>query len=103
MPRGKTPRDSVVVSLWAITPVVEMSSKKGPSAQASAVPPALSIMQNYMEKFLADIRQEIGSLQTDFKSCLNDFRRDVTVVGERLDDLECTMDSHVVDREVLLK
>ncbi|KAJ1203356.1 hypothetical protein NDU88_007143 [Pleurodeles waltl] len=54
-----------------------------------------------MERFLWEICQEITSFKTDFKSCLNDLRRDVTAVSDRVDDLGCTMDSRAEDKEAL--
>lgn len=39
------------------------------------------ITQDYMDKFLNDIKHEISSLKADFKSCMLDFCRDITAHG----------------------
>ncbi|KAJ1128276.1 hypothetical protein NDU88_006655 [Pleurodeles waltl] len=45
--------------------------------------------QDYLEKIVNGICQEISSLKTDFRSCLHDIN-DVAGLGDRVDDLEHT-------------
>ncbi|KAJ1125963.1 hypothetical protein NDU88_004376 [Pleurodeles waltl] len=99
MPRGKTARDSSVVSLWAKAALADMSGRGDPTGQTASLHLVLGITQDYIKKFLADIRQEIGFLKRDFKSCLNDLRKDVTEVIERIDALERTIDSQAEVQE----
>ncbi|KAJ1212736.1 hypothetical protein NDU88_000385 [Pleurodeles waltl] len=76
-----------------------MNGKRDPTRQMTLAPPALSITQDYMEKFLADIRQKIDPLKTDLKSCLNDLSKVVTAERERVEALEHTVDSHAEHQE----
>ncbi|KAJ1164584.1 hypothetical protein NDU88_005020 [Pleurodeles waltl] len=57
--------------------------------------------QDYMDKFVSDIRHEIVSRKVDFKGCTQDLHRDIREVGTQVDDLECTLDSSRKDKEVL--
>ncbi|KAJ1171259.1 hypothetical protein NDU88_003129 [Pleurodeles waltl] len=76
-----------------------MSGKGDHTGQIALTPPSFSVTQDYMEKFLVDIRQEICSLKTDFKSCLNDLRKDVTAVRESKDALKRIVGSRSEDQE----
>ncbi|KAJ1091285.1 hypothetical protein NDU88_004412 [Pleurodeles waltl] len=61
--------------------------------------PGPAIAQDYMEGFLSDINQEITSFKCDFKSCLQGLRKEITAVGDRVDDLEHTVDLWAEDQE----
>ncbi|KAJ1133183.1 hypothetical protein NDU88_011483 [Pleurodeles waltl] len=103
MPRGKSSNDGSVVSLWYKTSsliMTEKGSSYSPPLETSEPP---LITQDYLAQFLKYIKQEIGSLRVDFKTCLQDLQRDITEVGTRVDDLEHTMDSRMEDQKVLIQ
>ncbi|KAJ1133491.1 hypothetical protein NDU88_011779 [Pleurodeles waltl] len=80
--------------------MTDKGSSSSPPQETSEPP---LITQDYMAQFLNDIKQEIGSLRVDFKTCLQDLQRDITEVGTRVDDLEHTMDSCTEDQKVLIQ
>ncbi|KAJ1154284.1 hypothetical protein NDU88_007037 [Pleurodeles waltl] len=93
MPRGKSSRDSSVSLLWSKFSPVAMTNKGESSAQP--------ITQEYMDKFLSDIKLEMVSLKADFKSCMQDLRRELTEVGTKVDDIERNTDARTEDHEML--
>ncbi|KAJ1107488.1 hypothetical protein NDU88_004878 [Pleurodeles waltl] len=101
MPRVRTARDAFVTYLWSKSKLADMSSKGDSAPQAPEVSTTQPISQEYMEKFLNDTRLEIDCLKTDFTSCMQDLRRDITEVGSCVDDLERTMYSRTENQEML--
>ncbi|KAJ1194740.1 hypothetical protein NDU88_004026 [Pleurodeles waltl] len=102
MPTGKSSRDILMASLWFKSSLLNMSTKGDPPSQTSEISAAPLITQDYMAQLLNDIKQEIGSLQTDFKTCIQDLCRDVAEVGTHVDNLERTVDSRMEDQEILM-
>ncbi|KAJ1145379.1 hypothetical protein NDU88_011666 [Pleurodeles waltl] len=78
-----------------------MALKDSSPSKAAVGSLPVPITQDYMDQFLKDIRSKIGSLMSDFQSCLQNMRQDISEIGEHVDDLECTADSTAEDQAVL--
>ncbi|KAJ1148364.1 hypothetical protein NDU88_001201 [Pleurodeles waltl] len=58
-------------------------------------------MQDYMNQFLQEISSDIGLIKADYKTYIRDIKKDVSATGERVDNLERTVDARSEDQEML--
>ncbi|KAJ1164297.1 hypothetical protein NDU88_004742 [Pleurodeles waltl] len=62
------------------------------------------LTQAYMDKFLSELRAEIGSLKADFKSCMHNLKCNMEdSLGERVNDMEQALESRTEDLEALYR
>ncbi|KAJ1161004.1 hypothetical protein NDU88_001493 [Pleurodeles waltl] len=54
-----------------------------------------------MDQFLWEIHSERSSIKTGFKSYIQDMHHNISEIGERVDDLERTVDARSEDEEML--
>ncbi|KAJ1096956.1 hypothetical protein NDU88_002086 [Pleurodeles waltl] len=60
-------------------------------------------MQAYTDNSLSKLRAKIGSLKTDFNSCIKELKCDIDGLGERVHDMEQNPDLGTEDLEALYR
>ncbi|KAJ1160619.1 hypothetical protein NDU88_001115 [Pleurodeles waltl] len=90
-----------VTSLWHKPPTTAMDPYVAVHEPSPLTQTPAPITQAYMDGFLQERHTEISSLKTKLKSCVHDLKRDVNGLGERVNDLEHTLDSCTKDQEAL--
>ncbi|KAJ1144534.1 hypothetical protein NDU88_010832 [Pleurodeles waltl] len=98
---SKSPTVKSVASLWNKPPTVDTKLPDHPATLDADALAVMLITQDYMGLFLQEICSQTESLKSDFKSCLQDLEGDVSEIGDRMDDLECTVDARSEDQEML--
>ncbi|KAJ1117217.1 hypothetical protein NDU88_005417 [Pleurodeles waltl] len=63
--------------------------------------PTAPLTQTYMDNSLKELRAKIGSLKTEFKFCIHVVKIDIGDLGERINDMEQTLDAQTDDLEAL--
>ncbi|KAJ1142016.1 hypothetical protein NDU88_008344 [Pleurodeles waltl] len=101
MPHTKTPKETSVTSLWTKPVGAVMEQMTTPQQTLEATGPSTLIAQDYMNHFLQEMLVEITSLKADLKSCVREVEKELTEIGEKVDDLERTVDAQVEDQEML--
>ncbi|KAJ1134921.1 hypothetical protein NDU88_001367 [Pleurodeles waltl] len=101
MPHAKHPRDTTVTSLWNKAEAEEEKQLKRDPCLEMENQATTPNTQEFLSQFLQQMRSEIGSLKTDFKTRLHDLPKEVTELGDRVSNLGHATDALSEDQEML--
>ncbi|KAJ1145008.1 hypothetical protein NDU88_011300 [Pleurodeles waltl] len=92
MPRGKSSKATPAGQGFPSSETVDTLPE--PLSRAPLTP-------TYVDNFFSKLYNEIGSLNSEFRSCIHKVKQDINGLGERIKDMKQTLDSQTDDLKAL--